>query len=288
MASGILAAMTPSSDSGLAAQLFRRRELVRMLAVRNLKIRYKNSALGFLWSLLTPGCFILIYAVFAGIIGMRGELLGVDGSTKIQFLPFLVTGIVVWQFTATCFNDGLHAVTGNANLVKKAAFPRLILPVSMTLANTVNFLLTLAVLALYLFFEPSVSFQGVSLLWLPAAVAAQFALGLGLALLVSTANVFFRDTEHIVGVASLAWFFLTPIFYPTQMQLDLVAEKWNGPPWLVYLNPMTGIVEAYRQALLGGGCSCTGILLSFGLSLVLLAAGLFVFQRAEGSFGDVL
>ena len=273
---------------GIAAQLFRRRELLRMLAVRNLKIRYKNSALGFLWSLLTPGFFILIYAVFAGIIGMRGEMLGVDGATTIRFLPFLVTGIVAWQFTATCFNDGLHAVTGNANLVKKAAFPRLVLPLSMTLANAVNFLLTLAVLAVYLALEPSVSFQGAALAWLPAAILAQFALALGLALLVSTANVFFRDTEHIVGVASLAWFFLTPVFYPPKMQVDILADKLHWPAWPAYLNPMTGIVETYRRALLGGGGWTPGILVSFGVSAIVLLLGFAVFQHSEGDFGDIL
>ena len=268
--------------------LLRRRELIRMLAVRNLKIRYKNSALGFLWSLLTPGFFILIYALFAGIIGMRGRMLGADGATEIDFLPFLVTGIVVWQFTATCFNDGLHAVTGNANLVKKASFPRIILPLSMTLANAVNFVLTLAVLAIYLALEPSVHFQGAALLWLPAALAAQFALCFGLTLAVSTANVFFRDTEHLVGVASLAWFFLTPVFYPPKMQLDILADKLHWPAWLAYLNPMTGIAGAYRQALLGGGGWLAGTLVSFAVSLAVLVIGLAAFQRSEGYFGDVL
>lgn len=281
--------MTATRQSGgTFAELLSRRDLVRMLAVRNLKIRYKNSALGFLWSLLTPGFFILIYAVFAGIIGMRGRMLGADGTTEIGFLPFLVTGIVTWQFTATCFNDGLHAVTGNANLVKKAPFPRLILPLSMTLANCVNFLLTLAVLAVYLAFEPGVSFQGAAILWLPAAFAAQAALCLGLAMGVSAANVFFRDTEHIVGVASLAWFFLTPVFYPAKMQLDILSGTLGWPEWIAYLNPMTGVAGAYRQALLGGGGNAAHTLVSFAVCAAALAVGYAVFRRAEDYFGDVL
>lgn len=277
--------MTPGGTIG---GIWARRELVRMLAVRNLKIRYKNSALGFLWSLLTPCLFILIYAVFAGIIGMRRKMLGADGATEIDFLPFLVTGIVTWQFTVTCLNDGLSAVTGNANLVKKASFPRLILPISMSLANAVNFLLTLVVLAIYLVLEPGIHFQGAALLWLPAAIAAQCALCLGLALAVSTANVFFRDTEHIVGIASLAWFFLTPVFYPRQMQTDILVNKLGWPEWTAFLNPMTGIVDAYRQALLGCGAWPAGIMVSFGVSLAVLAVGLAVFQGNEGKFGDVL
>ena len=110
-------------------------ELTRILAARNLKIRYKGSALGFFWSLLTPAATILMYAVFAKILKFAG------GES---YLPFLVTGIVVWGFTAGTLNDSLHAIAGNSNLVKKVWFPRAILPLSTTLANAVNFLLTLS------------------------------------------------------------------------------------------------------------------------------------------------
>lgn len=251
-----------------------------MLVARNLKIRYKNSTLGFLWSLLTPGLFILIYAVFAGIIGIRGRMAGATGDQP--YLPFLVTGIVVWQFTASCLGDGLHAVTGNANLVKKAAFPRLILPLAMTLANGLNFLLTLVVLGIYLALAPTTCG---SLILLPLALLAHLALGLGLALAVSAANVFFRDTEHLVGVISLAWFFLTPIFYPLDLQLAHLGPKLA---WMAYLNPMTGIVGVYRQALLGTPLWPAGALVSATVTTAVLAAGYGLFQRAEGSFGDVL
>ncbi len=259
--------------------IYDRRELLAMLAARNLKIRYKGSVLGFFWSLLTPAAFIAIYAVFAGILGLRGRMVGAGGT---GFLPFLVTGIVVWQFTATCFNDALHAVAGNANLVKKAAFPRLMLPLAMVLANGCNFLLTLAVLLVYLLcagttFGPA---------WLlPAAVAAQTALSLGLALLVSTANVFFRDTEHIVGTAGLAWFFLTPVFYPVTMQAEFLG---TAPRWLIYLNPMTGILDVYRAAFLGLPARPADFAVSALTALATLLLGAAVFRAAEGAFGDVL
>lgn len=124
------------------ADLYRRRELVWILVQRNLKIRYKHSALGFLWSLLTPLLMILMYAVFASILKFN------TGSP--DYLPFLVVGIVVWQFTAGCLNDSLSSIAGSANLVKKVAFPRVILPVSTVLANAVNFVLTFVVLLAYL------------------------------------------------------------------------------------------------------------------------------------------
>ncbi|MDD5708831.1 MAG: ABC transporter permease [Kiritimatiellae bacterium] len=265
--------------SALSNAIYVRRELLAMLIVRNLKIRYKNSALGFFWSLLTPACFIAIYAVFAGILGIRGRMLGTDGP---GFLPFLVTGIVVWQFTATCFSDALQAIAGNANLVKKAAFPRMLLPLSMVLANACNFLLTLVVLWCYLAWAGAGFGAGWLLL---LALPAQAALCLGLALLTATANVFYRDTEHIVGVAALAWFFLTPVFYPASLQIEYLGA---APDWLAYLNPMTGLLDAYRQVFLGMPADPAGMAVSAAVSLALLLTGIAVFQSSEGRFGDEL
>ena len=267
--------------SFLSATLREHRELLLMLVVRNVKIRYKNSVLGFFWSLLTPVCFIAIYAVFAGILGLRASLIG---GQPFAFMPFLITGIIVWQYTATCFNDALHAITGNANLIKKARFPRLLLPLAMVLANAFNFLLTLLVLLVYLACTRPVFG---SLGWLPLALLTQTALCLGLALLIATANVFFRDTEHMAGMASMAWFFLTPVFYPVARQIEFLAAH-PVAPWLVYLNPMTGILSAYRAFFLGQAPAAGGFAISAAVAVGLLAAGLALFQSAEGRFGDVL
>ena len=117
-------------------------DLVRILTARNLKIRYKGSVLGFLWSLLTPALTILMYAVFARILKFN--------AGQPHYLQFLVSGIIVWGFTAGCLNDSLYSIAGNANLVKKVRFPRAILPLSTAIANSVNFLLTFVPLALYL------------------------------------------------------------------------------------------------------------------------------------------
>ena len=151
------------------ADLYRRRELVWILVQRNLKIRYKHSALGFLWSLLTPLLMILMYAVFASILKFN------TGSP--DYLPFLVVGIVVWQFTAGCLNDSLSSIAGSANLVKKVAFPRVILPVSTVLANAVNFVLTFVVLLAYLLATGVADFGAAQ--WLLAGFAMQLALGTG-------------------------------------------------------------------------------------------------------------
>ncbi len=255
-----------------------RGELLLMLVARNLKIRYKHSALGFFWSLLTPGLMILMYALFARILRFSGSREG--------YLAFLITGIVVWQYTNASVNDALNAIAGNANLVKKVAFPRLVLPTATALANAVNFLLTLAVLGLYLAASGALRRNAGVLLWLPLALVLQTALVQGLACLAATANVFFRDTQHMVGVGTQAWFFLSPVFYPVELQ---TAALPAGLDWLAYLNPMTGVLSIYRFTLLGDplpGWSALG--LSGAVCLAVLLAGLVALRRGDRWFGDVL
>jgi len=250
-----------------------RRELLFMLVSRNLKIRYKNSFLGFFWSLLGPLFLILIYALFLGV--MKFDIP----------LPVLVTGIFVWQFLGTCLGDSLHAIVGNASLVTKAAFPRLILPAATVTANLVNFLLSSIVLLLYLCVVRA-DFGAVY--WLPLIVLSQFALCMGVSLLICTANVFFRDTEHIMSILTLAWFFLTPVIYPLQVVRDRFVES----PWIVqmfFLNPMTGILTAYRMVFLSArGPGWSSLALSFGGAWLILVAGTVVFLKCEPRFGDEL
>ncbi|MDZ4198960.1 MAG: ABC transporter permease [Kiritimatiellia bacterium] len=255
------------------ANVWARRELIGMLVARNLKIRYKNSALGFFWTLLGPLFLILIYTLFLGILRFKIDL------------PVLITGILVWQFLAMCAGDSLNAIVGNANLVKKTSFPRVVLTLSTVLANGVNFLLSLLVLAVYLI---AVRAAPGPLGWLPLALASQFALALGLALILSSANVFFRDTEHILGTGLTAWFFLTPIIYP----VTLLAEVFERMPWirmLYFANPMAGIVTCYRRFFLGAPPPPTApLLISLAVSWGLLAVGWLLFHRVERRFAEVL
>lgn len=268
------------SRQGFLRTVLARRELLATLVGRNLKIRYKGSALGFLWSLLTPGFFILIYASFAKILRFD------DGNP--EYLQFLVSGIIVWQFTASCLNDSLYAVVGNANLVKKVFFPRILLPLSTALADMVNFLLTFVVLVAYLL--ATGAFDAGALGWVVPAMAMQLLLCAGLCCLGGVANVFFRDTEHIVSVILQAWFFLSPVFYDVRMQLDVISG-WGLPAWVVYFNPMTGVLSAYRAALMGRPFVPGGALpmaISAAVCAIVFAAGLLAVRSGDRRFGDVL
>jgi lipopolysaccharide transport system permease protein len=261
--------------SKMLKDIWARRELLWILVVRNLKIRYKNSALGFFWSLLGPLSMILVYALFAHILRFSA------GSP--HYLQFLITGLILWQFLAMCLNDSLQAIVGHTNLIKKTAFPRQILPLSTVVANLVNFLLTLAVLVIFLACT-HMTFRAAG--WLPLVILSQCALCMGAGLLLATANVFFRDVQHILQVVTLAWFFLTPIFYPLNMQLSALPPAWQ---WAAYLNPMTGVVCASRSILMSEELPPpAGLAVSFLLCWLVLAAGLWVFERYERRFGDEL
>ncbi len=274
---------------GFITSLIARRELISSLVGRNLKIRYKGSALGFLWSLLTPLSSILIYAVFAKLLKFGG-----DG-----FLPYLISGVIIWQLTVSCLTDSLYAIIGNANLVKKVLFPRLILPLSTAFANTINFLFTFIVLFIYLLVAKNLDYSALYLL--PLAILMQLMLCIGITAICSTMNVFFRDTEHIISVIAQAWFFMTPIMYPIDYQVSIVAAH-GLPLWTVYLNPMTGILALYREALLINPtlaiqtagvtsaqiCSLEHIGVSFIVSFLLMLCGPKVLKIGDKHFGDVL
>ena len=249
-----------------------RRELLGMLVARNIKIRYKESALGFLWTLLGPVFLILIYAIFLGIMRVAVPL------------PLLVTGIFVWQYLAMCLGDSTHAIVGNANLVKKAMFPRVLLPFSMVLANCVNFLLSLVIVVIYLKIV-HVPFGAMG--WLPLALLTQVALCTGVSLMLASLNVFLRDVQHLIGVFTMAWFFLTPVIYSP----DMVLQKFSNPVihQLFYLNPMTGLMTLYRAALMGEAMPTVAL---WGPSLLMSwligMAGVAVFQRLQKQFADEL
>ncbi|MDD4873044.1 MAG: ABC transporter permease [Kiritimatiellae bacterium] len=255
--------------------LYKHRELLLILVQRNIKIRYKNSALGFFWTLLGPIFLICIYAIFLHLMRFNINL------------PSLVTGIITWQFFAMCMGDSLHAIMGNASLVTKASFPRIILPSAMVLANTVNFLLSILVLLIYLLIVKTCF--GVMIL-LPLIIMTQFALCLGLALIVSSMNVFFRDTEHVLSTIMLAWFFLTPVIYGIGDVMPRATELL-GPSayYLFFANPMTGILTAYRSVFLSEGFPGIHLIaLSFGVSWIICLIGVVVFQKVQVRFGDEL
>ncbi|HWR97415.1 MAG TPA: ABC transporter permease [Candidatus Methanoperedens sp.] len=257
----------------LLAELLARRELVGNLVARNLKQRYKGSALGFLWSLLHPLFLVLIYLAFIRLMRFPVRL------------PHLLVGVMAWQFLALCAGDAAGVILGHASLVKKTWFPRFILPLSAVLGNLVHFALSLLVLgvALPLLGAP----PRAGWLLLPAVIALQFFFCLGLSLGLSALNVFFRDVEHLVPIGLMSWFFVTPVIYPPEQVLGNPSlPQWVAP--VFFANPMAALLALYRHALLGEPLPPLALWPGFLVALAVFLAGALLFARLEPQFSDEL
>jgi len=253
-----------------------RRELLHNLVTRELKSRYKGSVLGFLWSVLTPLFMALIYMFFMRIAGH-----GVP-------FPEILVGVFAWQFTAQSVQAGMQAVTSNANLVKKVAFPRISLPLATTSAQGIDYILSLGVqvaLLIVLLWGNDAAFS-TRLVFLPLVFACHFALNLGLACLFAAANVFYRDVQHLVGVGLSAWFFLSPVMY----NLALVEQLSARAAEVFLVNPLAWVVTAYRACWLSGSeFPLNRVTLAGGvLPWLILLLGVLVFRRTQKEFADLL
>lgn len=265
-------------------QVVRYRELVRNLTVRDLKVRYRNSLLGFFWAWGNP---VLMTAVFSIVFSVLQK------TVILHFPLFIMVGWLVWSFTTGSITEGIASVVGNTNLIKKIYFPREVLPTSAIFANAVNFMLALPlVYILMLIYKVNVDLP--LLIYFPVIFACQVMVVLGIAFFLSGLNVFYRDTNVITGVLLTAWFFLTPVFYP----VSFVTGTWNGIDvgrlWYI-LNPMASIIESYRSIFYGstsggppGAPDFLFLLHTVVICFAVLVAGYIAFLRFSRKFGEEL
>ena len=267
-------------------ELFSYRELIENLVVRDLKVRYRSSVLGFFWSWLNP---LLMMTVFTVVFTVMVPNLAIP-----KFPVFVLCAVLPWNFFSAAVTSAMNSIVHNAHLTKKVYFPREILPISTVLSNLVNFLLSLPVLFLFvvLFGVPLTS----CLLFLPLIVLVQVAFATGVALVLSTLNVFYRDTVVIMEVVMQAWFFLTPIFYPAELLPEWKTLWGVALPVrrLTYiLNPMASIIASYRTVLYGftdGSPPAPPALDFFSrtivTSVICLIVGYAIFTRHAHRFGE--
>ena len=267
-------------------ELLSYRELLINLVIRDLKLRYKNSVLGFMWSLVNPLLMMLVLTmVFSFMMP----------NTEIRLFPvFALCAILPWNFFTTALSQSVDSIVGNAHLIKKVYFPREVLPISIVTSNLVNFLLALLVLFLMLF----ASGIGVTkwVVFLPLVILSQFLFTLGLAFILSMLNVFYRDTGIIMNVVLMAWFFLTPIVYPIDIlpaSRQLFGMTLPIRRLMYILNPMASIVASYRTILYGStaGAPPGPPALDFFsrtvvTSVVFLIVGYLAFVRRSDVFGE--
>ncbi|MBI4497576.1 MAG: ABC transporter permease [Chloroflexi bacterium] len=255
------------------AELVRYRELVVNLVVRDLKLRYRHSVLGFLWCLLNP---LLMMTVFTVVFTVMLP------DNRIERYPiFILVGILAWQLHQTALMGAIHSVVANAHLVQKVYFPREVLPISVVLANTVNFLLALLVIFPIIFIEGG-TLTG-TLAFLPLVVLNQVIFTLGVALFLAAINVFYRDTGIIMETVIQAWFFLTPILYRIEDLLPSYARA------MYILNPPASFIASYRDILYYGGMTNLDFFLrTSATSVVVLVVGYLCFRSASRHFSEAL
>jgi lipopolysaccharide transport system permease protein len=256
--------------------------------VRDLKVRYKHSVLGFFWSLLNP---LLLMLVFTFVFT---QLLPAD-QTKPAFHIFFLAALLPWNWCATSVSGTLASIVGNAHLIKKVYFPREMLTVSVVLSNMVNYLLSLPALLLFMVFlreglgsgpvgaECTHVCLNEHLLWLPVLIITQALFLMGLGFFLAALNVFFRDTSVLVEVGLSAWFFLTPIIYDAKA----VAKDYTG--LMYYLNPMASIVAVYRNIFYyneAGSPDALFVLRTLATCLVIFVLGYLFFMRTSRKFGE--
>ena len=263
-------------------EMLRYRELIYNLVASDLKARYKNSALGFVWSMLNPLGMMIVFTLVFGFL---------TPGVKIENYPlFLLCGLLPWNFFAASVNASLYSVVGNANLVKKVYFPREVLPIAAVLSQLTNFLLAFVVL-----FVALVVFRSNFSPWLwmlPLVIAIQTLFTIGVALILSTLNVFYRDTVMIMEVVMLAWFFLTPVVYSVNLLPNtvMVGNIVLHPQRLIYiLNPMASLIAIYRDLLYWGYRTDLDFFIRTGVTAVIvLIAGYLFFLRYRDRFGEEL
>jgi lipopolysaccharide transport system permease protein len=253
--------------------LWEYRELLYFLTWRDIKVRYKQTALGASWAILQPMATMLIFSIFFG------RLVKVP-SDGLPYPLFSFAALVPWTFFANGLNQSSNSLIASANLLKKVYFPRLAIPLATVLAGVVDFILAFIVLLLMIAFYRVT--PTINILWTPLLLLLALVTSLGVGLWMSALNVKYRDVRYVVPFLIQIWLFATPVAYPS----SLLSQPWRT----VYgLNPMVGVVEGFRWALLGTN-TAPGLMVaaSAAAALVILVTGALYFRKMEKTFADVV
>jgi ABC-2 type transport system permease protein len=257
---------TSLGTAGHMRTLWRYRELLRNLVVRDIKVRYKRSVLGFAWMLLNPLISMIVFSViFREVFGMERD-----------YPLYVITALLFFNFFSLGSSQGLNSVVGSGGLIRKVSVPKAVFPLASVLANLVNLGLSLVPLsAVMLFLGAKVT---PALLVLPVSLLGVFMFTFGVSLLLATLNVFYRDVRWFYDSALLILFYVTPIIYPAKV----VPEQFR---FLLTLNPLTWMLDSFRAPIYEGRFpGAVELLASLGLGAATLAVGWFVFHRYEDRF----
>lgn len=285
--------MSPSSDSKVAVKsaprvmvitppqgwtslklldLWSYRELIGFMTWRDIIVRYKQTLLGVLWAILRP---VLTMVVFSLIFGGLAKL----PSDDIPYPIFSFAAILPWELFSKALSDASRSLVQNSTMITKVYFPRMILPLASVISGLVDFVIALVILLGMMFFYHITPTQNIWTLPLFLALALITSLGVGLWL--SAANVMYRDVNYILPFLTQLWLYITPVAYSS----TLIPDEWQ---FIYALNPMAGVVQGFRWALLGTQAPDGLIWLSVGVAVLVFVTGLFYFKRMERQFADMV
>jgi len=255
------------------AEVWKYRELLYFLTKRDIKVRYKQTVLGGLWAIIQPFLMMVVFTLFFGRLAKMPS----DG---IPYPIFVYAGLLPWSYFSNALSASGNSLVGSANLVTKVYFPRLIIPASASLAGLLDFFLAMLVMGGMMTYYRVV--PGMGILLFPLLVGLTFFCAVGCGLWLSALNVQYRDIRYVIPFLIQIWMFVSPVIYP----VSIVSERYQ---WLLALNPMGGVISAYRSSLLGQTPIDWPLL---GLSTVMITlivlSGLYYFKRMEKTFADVI
>ncbi|HEY0100936.1 MAG TPA: ABC transporter permease [Pyrinomonadaceae bacterium] len=264
-----------SEDAGVQFafnDLWAYRELLYFLTWRDIKVRYKQTALGAAWAIIQPLATMLLFTL------VFNRLAGLD-TGRVPYPLFAYTGLLIWTFFSNAVTNSTNSLLNNTNLITKVYFPRAFIPAAAVGAGLVDFAIAgLILVGLILYYGLAVN-SGLALLPLFLLLAVMLALAVGM--LISALTVKYRDLRHAVPFLIQFWMFASPVIYPSHR----VPGAWRH---LIALNPLTGIIEGFRAALTGGTFDRTATLLSIIVTLVALAFSFYLFRRIEETFADLI
>jgi lipopolysaccharide transport system permease protein len=255
-----------------AAELWAYRDLLYILVWRDIKVRYKQTALGAAWAVLQPVFMMIVFTLFFGRLAKVP-------SNGLPYSLFAFTGLLPWQLFSHAISESSNSLVSSERLITKVYFPRLLIPIAAVLGGVADFLVAFVVLIGMMFYyrvQPTWT-----VVTIPFFVALAILTALGAGLWLSALNVKYRDVKYTIGFLLQFWLFATPVVYPS----SLVPEKWRA---FLGLNPMAGVVEGFRWALLGQPLPGSLVLTSFVTTMVVLAGGLMYFRRMEQEFADIV
>jgi lipopolysaccharide transport system permease protein len=253
-------------------ELWAYRELLFVLTMRDVKVRYKQTVLGAAWAIIQPFMMMVVFSIFFGRLANMP-------SNGQPYPLFVYAGLLPWMFFANAVSNSSNSLISSVNLVSKVYFPRLVIPLSSIGSGIIDFAIaSIILLALMLYYGVGWS---LNLLAVPLLTAGVAFVALGVGTLLCALNVSYRDFRFVIPYLIQLWMFATPVVYPA----SLIPEAWR---WALYLNPMAGLVEGFRAAFLDQPFDVGGIALSLGVAVTMFVVGVAYFERVERRFADII